>query len=92
VYGPEYQGKVNFVGVAVWEQDGIEATKKAMSELPITWPILFAGGRENSPTEAYGIMSIPQIILIGADGTIKARNLRGEAIKVAIEAELAQKK
>lgn len=88
LYAPEYQDKVNFVGVAVWEQDGIEATKKAMSELPITWPILFAGGRENSPTEAYGIMSIPQIILIGADGTIKARNLRGQAIKEAIEREL----
>ena len=79
----KYQGKVNFVGIAVWEEN-IEATQKAMSELPITWPIIYAGGRENSPTEAYGIMGIPQIMLIGADGKIIERNLRGEAIELAI--------
>jgi len=89
LYGPEYADKVNFVGVAVWE-NSIDDTKKAMEELPISWPIISAGGRENSPTKAYGINGIPHIMLIGADGTIKARNLRGEAIKAAIEAELAQ--
>ena len=87
VYGPEYAGKVNFVGVAVWE-NSVDDTKKAMGELPITWPIIFAGSRDNSPTEQYGIMGIPHIMLIGADGVIKARNLRGEKIKAAIDAEL----
>lgn len=89
VYAPEYAGKVNFVGAAVWE-DGVEDTKKAMGELPISWPVIFCGGRGEGPTEDYGILGIPHIMLIGADGVIKARNIRGEKIKEAIEAELAK--
>lgn len=86
-YAEQYKDKVNFVGIAVWE-DGIEDTKKAMGELPISWPVIFAGGRQDSPTEQYGIMGIPHIMLIGADGTILGRNLRGEAIAEAIEKAL----
>ena len=41
-------------------------------------------------TEEYGIMGIPHIMLIGADGVIKARGIRGPKIKEAIEAELAK--
>lgn len=89
VYGPEYKDKVNFVGVAVWE-NSVDDTKKAMNELPISWPVIFAGGRGEGPTKEYGIMGIPHIMLIGADGIIKARGIRGEAIKAAIEAELAK--
>lgn len=83
-YAEQYKEQVNFVGIAVWE-DGVEDTQKAMGELPISWPVIFAGGRENSPTEKYGIMGIPHIMLIGADGTILGRDLRGEAIAEAIE-------
>ena len=88
LYAPQYKGKVNFVGIAVWERDGIEATQEAMNELPITWPVIFAGGQENSPTGQYGIMGIPEIMLIGSDGLIKARGLRGAAIEEAISREL----
>lgn len=87
VYAPEYAGKVNFVGIAVWEES-VEDTQKAMGELPISWPVIFAGGRQDSPTTQYGISGIPHIMLIGTDGIIKARDLRGAAIKEAIEAEL----
>lgn len=83
-YAEQYKDKVNFVGIAVWE-DSLDDTQKAMGELPISWPVIFAGGRENSPTEKYGIMGIPHIMLVGADGTILGRNLRGEAIAEAIE-------
>lgn len=91
VYAPQYKGKVNFVGVAVWE-NSIEDTKKAVEELPISWPVIYdVNGRgDDCCTTAYGISGIPQIILIGADGIIKARDLRGEAIAAAIEAELAK--
>ncbi len=86
-YAEKYKDQVNFVGIAVWE-DGVEDTQKAMGELPISWPVIFAGGRENSPTEKYGIMGIPHIMLLGADGTILGRDLRGEAIAEAIEKAL----
>ena len=85
-YAEQYKGKVNFVGIAVWEAN-VEDTQKAMSELPISWPVIFAGGRgEDSPTTTYGINGIPHIMLVSADGTIVARDLRGERIAEAIEA------
>ena len=83
-YAEQYKEKANFVGIAVWE-NGVEDTQKAMGELPISWPVIFAGGRTNSPTEQYGIMGIPHIMLIAPDGTILGRNLRGEAIARAID-------
>lgn len=90
-YAKEYRNKVNFVGIAVWE-NGIDDTRKAMKELPISWPVLYAGGRGNdSPTTAYGINGIPHIMLIAPDGTILARDIRGTQIKEAIDKALAKK-
>lgn len=86
-YAPQYKGKCNFVGIAVWE-NSIDDTKKAMDELPISWPIIFAGDRQNTPTTQYGINGIPEIMLIGADGTILNRGLRGKKIAEAIEEAL----
>lgn len=86
-YYTEYKDKVNFLGVAVWEET-VDNTKKAMSELPVSWPVIYTGGRQDSPTLKYGVLSIPHVMLIGADGIIKARDLHGEGIKLAIEAEL----
>lgn len=83
-YAPQYKNKVNVVGIAVWENQ-VEDTKKAMNQLPITWPVIFTGDRAAKITDQYGIIGIPHIMLIGADGTIIARNLRGEEIAKAIE-------
>ncbi|MCQ2183308.1 MAG: TlpA family protein disulfide reductase [Bacteroidales bacterium] len=64
--------KVTIVGIAVWE-DGIEDTRKAMDELGVSWPVIFAGGREDSPAEYYGVTGIPTMVLINPDGTIVSR-------------------
>ena len=90
-YAKEYKNKVNFVGIAVWE-NSIDDTKKAIGELPISWPVIYAGTRgADSPATAYGIEAIPHIILIAPDGTILARNIRGTGIKEAIDKALAKK-
>lgn len=68
--------KFEIVGVAVWDKRA--DTEKAMTELPITWPVIYDA--QKLPTDIYGINGIPQIILFGPDGTIVARDLRGEAI------------
>lgn len=70
--GVAKKGEVTVLGVAVWEKD-IEDTRKAMKELGITWNVIFAGDRENSPTEKYGIQGIPTLVLIDTDGTIIGR-------------------
>jgi thiol-disulfide isomerase/thioredoxin len=89
-YAPQYKDKVTTVGIAVWE-DSIQCTQKMMSELQVSWPVIFAGGRENSPTTEYGITGIPHIMLIAPDGTILNRGLRGKAIEEAIKVALSKK-
>ncbi len=88
-YAKEYKGKVNFIGIAVWERS-MDDTKGAMRELPISWPVLFADGRGEETCKTYGIDGIPHIMLIGPDGTILARDIRGEKIKETIDKVLAE--
>ena len=74
------------VGLNVWERGDAAARKaaheKVMADLGITYPQLVDSTR--TATDTYGVQSIPQIMLIGADGTILARDLRGAAIEEAI--------
>lgn len=64
------------VSVAVW--DKVEDTQKAAAELDIKWNQIINAGRV--PTDLYGINGIPHIMLIGPDGTIVKRDLRGDEI------------
>ncbi len=74
------------VGLNVWERGTREereaAHQKAMEQLSITYPQLVDSTR--TATDTYGVRGIPQILLIDSDGTILARDLRGEAIEKAI--------
>lgn len=65
------------VGVATWDKP--ERTKKAIEELNVTWPQIL--NVETKPMELYGFNGIPYIILFAPDGTIVARDLRGDAMK-----------
>lgn len=76
----KYAGKINVVGIAIG--DYVSDTEKAIAALGITYPVI------SSPEEAakaYGIQSIPQIILIDSKGIIRANSLRGEAIEDALK-------
>lgn len=76
-YGPK---GLDVVGVAVWDQ--VPETIKAMGELEITWPVIMDA--KKIPTDIYGILGIPTIILIGPDGTILSRGKQGDALKAAV--------
>ena len=83
----KYQKKgLVIVGLNVWENGDAEARKtaheKVMADLGITYPQLVDS--THTATDTYGVQGIPQIILIGPDGTILARDLRGPAIEEAI--------
>lgn len=71
---------VEVVGVATWDEP--EATLKAIETLGIAYPQIINAQRIGS--DAYGILGIPEILMIGADGTILARGLRGAEIEEAI--------
>ncbi|MDR0573049.1 MAG: AhpC/TSA family protein [Tannerella sp.] len=74
----KYKGDLfDVVSVAVWDQR--EATLRAIEEDGNAWPQILDA--QAIPTELYGIQGIPHIILFGPDGTILARNLRGDNLK-----------
>ena len=68
------------VGLNVWDKP--EAQQKTIEAMNMTW-LQLADSTKNA-TNVYGVQGIPQIMLIGKDGVIVARDLRGEAIEAAI--------
>lgn len=76
-YGPK---GLDVIGVAVW--DKTEDTAKAIEELGISWPVMIDA--QNIPTDLYGIMGIPSVILVSPDGIIVSRDRRGDELKAVI--------
>lgn len=73
----KYKNKgLTVIGVAV--SDKPEDTASAVKSLGINYTVF--NEIDNSATKAYGIQFIPQILLIGPDGSIIANDLRGEDI------------
>ena len=64
-----------------------EAPRTFAKAKGIAWPQAFSDDLLN---KSYGVMSIPQIMLVGPEGRLVARDLRGPAIKAAVAAALAK--
>lgn len=71
---------LDVIGVAVWDEP--ENTKKAMEELGIDWPVIIDA--QTIPTDMYGILGIPCIILINPDGIIVSRDQQGQELQEAV--------
>ncbi len=68
------------VGVSL--DNNKEAWVKAIADLGIEWPqISDFQGWNCAGAKLYGVNSIPATVLVAKDGTILAKNLRGEAIQ-----------
>jgi len=74
------------VSLNVWDKP--EGQAKAIKDMGMVWTQLTDTTR--NATDTYGVDGIPQILLIGKDGVIIARDLRGEEIEVAVKKALAQ--
>ena len=82
----EFKGdRFDIVGAPVFDKP--ENTLAAVAELKIPWMQMLAV--PESVPAAYGFDYIPYIILIGPDGTILARDLRGQAIRETVKKYLA---
>lgn len=83
----KYGGK-DFVVISlnVWDKPAAQA--KAIKDLNMTWTQL-TDATQNA-TNVYGVDGIPQILLIGNDGKILARDLRGDDIEEAVKKALGQ--
>jgi peroxiredoxin len=76
-------GRLAVLGVSV--DEGPEAPRKLVEARGIPWAQVHAEGAVAGPiAKRYGAFSIPRIYLIGPDGKVVARDLRGEKIKQAV--------
>lgn len=77
----KYRGdRFDVLSVAVWDRP--ENTIASAKEHGVVWSQII--NAQAVPTEIYGIEGIPHIMLIGPDGVILKRNLRGEGIEKAV--------
>lgn len=84
----EFKGeKFDIVGAPVF--DKAKNTLDAVEEFKIPWKQIL--DVPESVPESYGFDYIPYIILIGPDGTILERDLRGEAVRAAVKKYLITK-
>lgn len=83
----KYNGKgLKVVGLAVWNEPA--DTKKCVKELALPWTII--DNAQSEATEIYGVSGIPHIIVFAPDGTILARDLRGNDLAAKVDELLAK--
>ena len=83
----KYKGKdFDVLSVAVWDKTA--DTKAAAVEHGVVWSQIINAQR--IPTDIYGIQGIPHIMLIGPDGVIIKRDLRGADIEKAVAEALGR--
>ncbi|MDO4510276.1 MAG: TlpA disulfide reductase family protein [Bacteroidales bacterium] len=85
----KYNGKgVSFLGVAVW--DAPADTHKAIKQLDMPWPVIVGNKKLTEPTDLYGIMGIPHIIVFDPEGRIISRGLQGQKLAEKVDACMAK--
>lgn len=78
----KWDGKgLKIVGVAVWDKP--EDTINAIKQHELPWDCIING--QTIPTDLYGILGIPCILVIDPEGTIIARNIYGDDLKAKID-------
>jgi thiol-disulfide isomerase/thioredoxin len=81
----------DIIGVSL-DEDRAKLTDFLKATDGMTWPQFFDGqGWQNELAVKYGVESIPFCVLVGADGKIVGKDLRGEALESAVTAALANK-
>jgi thiol:disulfide interchange protein len=74
------------LGVGTW--DNASATLKAVEAEGYAWPQLIGAGQ--TPMKEYGFDGIPMLMLFGPDGTILARDIRGEEVRLAVKRAIGE--
>lgn len=78
-YGP--QG-LEVLGVAVWDDPA--NTRRAIAQHQLPWSQII--NAQTVPTDLYGILGIPTILIIGPDGTILSRDKQDEELRADVKA------
>jgi peroxiredoxin len=88
VYHRFHEKGLEIIGVSLDEDE--QKLKDFVAEKKIPWPQNFDGqGWSNAVAKAWGIHSIPATFVIGRDGVVRTRDVRGDALARAVEDALA---
>ena len=88
----QYGGNASFVMISLSLDEKQAAPKEFAEKNGIKWIQGFVGSWEAPAVQDYGVRGIPSVWLIGPDGKILAKNLRGEAAKQAVGQALSAMK
>jgi thiol-disulfide isomerase/thioredoxin len=81
-----------FTILSVSVDEKIEEPKRFQEKRKLPWAQAFlAGGMHGTIPGAFGIRAIPAFVLVGPDGKIVARGMRGDDIKKEVARALANK-
>ncbi len=83
IYKKHKGDKFDMLSVAVWERQGPKVTLDTVKEKGITWQQIT--NAQDIPTKLYGIQGIPHIMIVGPDGIILHRNIRGAELADKVE-------
>jgi enterochelin esterase-like enzyme len=79
-----------FAMISLSLDDEADAPRKFAAEKKLGWTQAFLGNAADSKVaKDYGVEAIPATFLIGPDGKVVAKGMRGEAIKAAVAKALA---
>lgn len=84
IYAKYHDKGLEVLGVAVWDEP--ENTIDAIEDLELPWPQII--NAQTIPTDIYGILGIPCIIMIDGEGTILFRDLQGDDLRAAVDSAM----
>lgn len=80
-----------FALVGVNSDSDREKTKQVIQEKGLTWRSFWNGGSTRGPiSTAWNVRGWPTIYVLDADGVIRFKNVRGEAMDEAVDTLLAE--
>jgi thiol-disulfide isomerase/thioredoxin len=83
--------KDGFEIIAISLDKDIESLKAYVKENDIRWEQIFVGDWTGPLTRIYAVQSIPSTFLLGRDGRIREKNLRGEALEETVKKLVKEK-
>lgn len=86
IYNKYHDKGLEVLGVAVWDEP--ENSREAAEQLGLPWHNII--NAQTIPTDLYGILGIPCIIMFDANGTILFRDLQGDDLKAAVDAAMTK--
>ena len=78
-----------FVVISISFDKDASAAKSFARSKKMTWPQVWAKGADKSPlAKLYNVAGIPATFLVGPDGKVVAKDLRGEKLVTTVEREI----